>query len=138
MTGFTKPQGFCSLCPYPEGNRMKKMIMTAVVCLSMPINLTHAVQTAPLKPNKIVKTCLAEKSEINETACQSFVGGVIETTKLYGNMKLIEPSFCIPKEVSLSEMTEVYRDYIKGNRADGRFPAALSAISAFTQTYPCK
>jgi hypothetical protein len=117
---------------------MKNIIMAVAVCVSLPINIANAVQKAPLKPNQIIKTCLEEKNERNDAVCQSFVAGVNETTKLYGYMKLLEPSFCIPQEVSLSEMTEVYRVYIKENRADGRFPAALSAVSAFKQNYPCQ
>lgn len=117
---------------------MKKIIITVTACLALPINIAHAVQTVPLKPNQIVKACLAEKNERDEAVCQSFIAGVNETTRLYSNNGLLEPSFCIPQEVSLSEMTEVYRVYIKENRADGRFPAALSAVSAFKQTYPCQ
>jgi hypothetical protein len=117
---------------------MKKNIMAIVVCVALPVNITNAVQKAPLKVNKIIKTCLAENNELDKASCQGFVAGVNETTKLYSNIKLLEPPFCIPREVSVSEMTEVYIDYIKENGTGDHFPATFSAVSAFKEAYPCK
>lgn len=117
---------------------MNKHIPTAMAAALLLAAVAQAgVQKAPPDMNKLVKLCLLEEEQSATPACQAFVAGVVETSRLYATTGRMTPAFCIPAKVAPGEVVATYRDYLAKNRALKHFPAAALAVSAFTEAYPC-
>jgi hypothetical protein len=96
------------------------------------------VQKSSGKIDKMVKLCLQEQDEYAEGACQGFVLGVVTATRQYAALKQISPSFCISRDIDINELVAVYRLYLNQVPARSSFPAAMLAITAFGERYPCQ
>ena len=118
---------------------MRKIVTAILAAAALLGNGAQAeVQKAPRNGNRMVKLCTVETGEIAEATCRGFVSGVIDITRMYATTKLLEPSFCIPQEVTLSETVAVYKKYLEENRAIKHFPPSALAITAFKDAYPCE
>lgn len=118
---------------------MKKLLSAVLAAGSLLGTCAQAeVQKAPPNGSQMVKLCAVEQGEVAEATCRGFVIGVIDITRSYATMKLLQPPFCIPREVAMSETIAVYKKYLEENRAIKHFPASALAVTAFKDAYPCE
>jgi hypothetical protein len=83
------------------------------------------------------KTAGRPKEVLAHASCVSYIAGVVDVQGMR-NMLGISHTFCVPKEVPMSQLASIVLKYLKNNPEDRHGVAAAFVNGALLEAFPCK
>lgn len=71
-------------------------------------------------------------------ACRGFVAGVIDQAELDARVGRASRMFCLPSGVTVGQITDVTRKFLRNNPEILHRPAVALIILAMTDAFPCR
>ncbi len=103
--------------------------------------LSHAgaEEDAYITGEKLLETCKAPPASFTESMCFFYLSSVTENW--HGRSRLGDadaaPNFCVPANVTGSELRDAAVTYLEAHPGMLRLPASEQVISAFRLAFPC-
>lgn len=69
--------------------------------------------------------------------CASYLGGIADATDLLAGAGLMPKLICMPGDISMDRLREVFSEYANANPEELDEVASATVIAAFLGAYPC-
>ncbi|MBC8267156.1 MAG: hypothetical protein H8E36_00210 [Rhodospirillaceae bacterium] len=104
--------------------------MKRILLIALLVGLASPAWASYFKGNDLHKVC---QSSSNEDVCSGYIMGIVDATA----WTKADIAFCVPKDSSLRQATDIVTKWLNENPEHRHLSAAGLVITALTLAWPC-
>ena len=108
-----------------------------IVALVIMLGIAGPGEAGFYTGSRILASC-ESGDETEKPLCDLYLGGIVDTTELWVGAGLMPNLICMPGEVSMDRLREVFIAYAKENPGELDEVASATVLAAFLGAFPCE
>ena len=113
-------------------------LLSRVLALVVTLSISMGSHSANLSGSAFQTFCAVETDSIDYGICLGFVRGLHMTHEIYGAISKNYKVFCLPPNVSTTQLVKIISKYLENHPENLHLEAASTAFVALKKVFPCE